>query len=394
MMAAHRRSRRATRALLVLLVLGAVLLYRVTRDPWPAEQGESVSADEPWLTARIVAASVRLADAARGEGRPVARAQGAKPHACARAAFTVGDVDPRLRHGLFARRGEYPAWVRFSNMDAASRSDQERDGRGIAVKVMGVAGPKLLGAERHETTQDFLLADARRVAHATPAEYAEFLDRVSRGDRYGYFLDDWSFRFWRWRLRELWLHERARGTPPSSLLQTDYHGGTAYRLGPRQYVKYALRPCVRSRPPRRDRTPDVLGVSLREQLAAGGACFDLLVQLQVPGRNMPVEDASVVWSEKDSPFLPVARLTLPQQSLAEKEREPLCEALSFTPWHSLPEHEPVGGLNRVRRAVYQELSRYRHAQNGTTRAEPTEFCPDLTGATCPAPPAEASPPVR
>ena len=51
----------------------------------------------------------------------------------------------------------------------------------------------------------------------------------------------------------------------------------------------------------------MLRVSLREELAAGGACFDLLVQLQVPGRNMPVEDASVLWSEKDSPFLPVAR---------------------------------------------------------------------------------------
>ena len=32
-------------------------------------------------------------------------------------------------------------------------------------------------------------------------------------------------------------------------------------------------------------------------------------------------------------------------------QDELCEALSFTPWHSLPEHEPVGGINRLRRAV-------------------------------------------
>ncbi len=382
-MAARRRSRGASWVLFIVLVLVAVVLYLVTRDPWPAVQGESVAPDEPWQTARIVAASVRLAGAARADGRAVARAQGAKAHACARASFTVGDVDPRLRYGLFARRGEYPAWVRFSSMDPRSRSDQERDGRGLAVKVMGVAGRKLLATERDEATQDFVLADARRFPLASPADYAELLDRLSRGDRYGFFLDDWSFRFWRWRLRELWLYERSRGTPPSSLLQTDYYGGTAYRLGPQQYVKYAMRPCVRSRPPRQNRTDDMLRVSLREELAAGGACFDLLVQLQVPGRNMPVEDASVLWSEKESPFLPAARLTLPQQAFDSPDEQRLCEALSFTPWHALPEHEPVGGLNRARRAVYQELSRYRHAENGTPRVEPRGLCLDLTGASCP-----------
>ena len=142
-MRARRRSRGLPWLLLLLAALAALVLYRATRDPWPAVQGESVAPDEAWQTARIVAAAVRLSDAARGEGRPVARAQGAKAHACARAIVTVGDVEPRLRHGLFARGGEYPAWVRFSSLDARSRSDQQRDGRGIAVKVMGVSGPKL-----------------------------------------------------------------------------------------------------------------------------------------------------------------------------------------------------------------------------------------------------------
>jgi len=42
-------------------------------------------------------------------------------------------------------------------------------------------------------------------------------------------------------------------------------------------------------------------------LEEGGArdrdgCFELLVQPQVAGKNMPVEDPTVVWSEEDSPF--------------------------------------------------------------------------------------------
>jgi hypothetical protein len=87
----------------------------------------------------------------------------------------------------------------------------------------------------------------------------------------------------------------------------------------------------------------------------------------------------------------VARLTLPAQTIESPEQERLCESLSFTPWHALPEHEPVGGINRVRRAVYQELSRYRHAQNGTPRAEPRGFCLDPSAASCEPEPAAAAP---
>lgn len=29
-----------------------------------------------------------------------------------------------------------------------------------------------------------------------------------------------------------------------------------------------------------------------------------------------------------------------------------CESLSFNPWHALAEHRPLGGMNRLRRAVY------------------------------------------
>jgi hypothetical protein len=125
---------------------------------------------------------------------------------------------------------------------------------------------------------------------------------------------------------------------------------------------------------------------LRETLVAdlsrGDGCFDLMAQLQMAGKNMPVEDATVLWSEKDSPFLKLGRVTIPRQQFDTPEQNAFCENLSFTPWHALPEHEPVGVMNRVRRALYQEISRYRHAKNAAPRAEPRGFCLDLTGATC------------
>jgi hypothetical protein len=48
----------------------------------------------------------------------------------------------------------------------------------------------------------------------------------------------------------------------------------------------------------------------------------------------------------------------------------LSENLSFTPWHSLPEHRPLGNLNRARKKVYEATSRKRHLENNAPRAEP------------------------
>mgnify|MGYP003508653362 CR=1 FL=1 len=79
---------------------------------------------------------------------------------------------------------------------------------------------------------------------------------------------------------------------------------------------------------------------------------------------------------------PQAAPDIARQAFDTPEQDAFCENLSFTPWHSLPEHEPVGVMNRVRRALYQEISRYRHAKNAAPRAEPRGFCLDLTGAPC------------
>jgi hypothetical protein len=126
----------------------------------------------------------------------------------------------------------------------------------------------------------------------------------------------------------------------------------------------------------------MLPEALTAELATGDGCFDLLVQLQVPGKNMPVEDATVLWSESDSAPLKVGRITIPRQEFDSPEQDAFCENLSFTPWHALPAHEPVGVMNRIRRALYQEISRYRHAKNAAPRAQTSGVSLDLSGASC------------
>jgi catalase len=383
-MARTRWIRRLAVTLLVLAVLVGVWVARALREPWPAEQGVSVSPDEGAYTSRIVASAVAMIDAAhaRAQSRPYTRDVHSKAHGCVQARVEVGELEPRLRHGLFAHAGSYDAWVRFSSGDTHVQSDLVKDARGFALKVMGVPGEKLLPAERGETTQDFVMINSPQFFIRTLPDYEAFMASMARGSRYGWFFDGFSWKPWRWRLRELYLAARTLKPPPSSLLQTQYHSLSAYRLGPSQFVKWSARPCEVLRPPRRPRGENVLREALKADLAQGEGCFDLLAQLQVAGKNMPVEDATVLWSEKDSPFLKVARVTIPRQEFDSPEQNAFCENLSFTPWHSLPDHEPVGVMNRVRRALYQEISRYRHAKNAAPRAEPRGFCLDLTGATC------------
>jgi len=376
--------RRLLAVLVVLLVALGVWIARAIRDPWPAEQGVSVSPDEGAYTSRIVASAVQMIDAAHAlaKERPVSRDVHSKAHGCVKAHVEVSELEPRLRHGLFARAGTYEAWLRLSSGDTHVQSDEIKDARGFALKVMGVPGEKLLPAERNEETQDFVMINSPQFFIRTLPEYEQFMAYMARGSRYGWFFDGFSWKPWRWHVRELYLAAQTLKSPPASLLQTQYHSLSAYRLGPSQFVKYSARPCVAAKAARPAKGANMLRETLKAELAKGEGCFDLMVQLQVAGKNMPVEDATVLWSEKDSPFLKAARVTVAKQEFDTPEQNAFCENLSFTPWHALPEHEPVGVMNRVRRALYQEISRYRHAKNAAPRAEPRGFCLDLTGATC------------
>jgi hypothetical protein len=118
---------------------------------------------------------------------------------------------------------------------------------------------------------------------------------------------------------------------------------------------------------------DFLREAMVRQLARGEAHFDFAVQLQTDATQMPIEDPGYEWSETVSPFRKVARLKILQQEFDNEAQRRFGENLSFTPWHSLPEHRPLGGVNRARKVIYRAISMFRHTQNGTVRQEPTSW---------------------
>jgi hypothetical protein len=109
------------------------------------------------------------------------------------------------------------------------------------------------------------------------------------------------------------------------------------------------------------------------QLAKTGALFDFMVQLRTNPATMPIEDSTIIWDETDAPFVPVAKISIPPQVFDNPEQNAFCENLSFTPWHCVDAHRPLGGINRVRRVVYEHISSLRHALNSVARREPTDF---------------------
>src|ERR1039457_2359242 len=76
------------------------------------------------------------------------------------------------------------------------------------------------------------------------------------------------------------------------------------------------------------------------------------------------------WKEAQAPFYSVATIRIPRQVFDIPEQAEFCEHLSFTPWHASPEHRPLGVTNRLRKVIYDHISRVRHEMNETKRQEP------------------------
>jgi catalase len=287
---------------------------------------------------------------------PTKRGQHPKHHGCVEAGFAVrDDIPEEYRLGLFSEPRSYKAKVRFSN--GASSDDSVPDVHGMAVKVLGVEGPRALeGAGREE--QDFVLMDSE-VFFAPDAKTVLGLmkARVASAARPA-VLEEFNTS----NPRTAALLAASRKTIPSPLV-VSYWSTVPFKLGDRA-VKYAVMPADGDVPG--DVKPvgaDYLRRAMVERLAEGRepVTFDLCVIPQTDPVRMPVEDSTVRW---ESDPIPVARITVGPQSFDSPERMKECEEMVFDPWHALDEHRPLGGLNRARKAVYPASVEVRRGGTG------------------------------
>jgi len=304
----------------------------------------------------------------------VGRGAHAKGHSCIKAYFQVRkDIETKYQHGIFSVPGKvYKSWIRFSNANSsyAKSHDANKDAHGMAIKLIGVEDKAFTTAlASGQSTQDFLMADNPEFFSPSIDEYNRFLSSKSYVN---FFFE--GINPFHWRIREFFIALETLKKPPSSPLWPQYYSNTAYKLGPHN-IKFSAKSCkigeAKYSPEEND--PDFMRKNLVKELYNGEGCFDFMVQLQVPDKNMSIEDPSIEWKESDSPFVTLADITILAQGFDSPEHMQFCENLSFSPWHALAEHRPIGQFNRIRKAVYKASSDYRHTQNKTDIPQSLEW---------------------
>ncbi len=333
---------------------------------------EFIPAGEADQIDQIVAIHREVQEHADRKLTPVPRGQHPKQHGCVRADFVVEPHLPaNLRHGVFSESRSYHALIRFSN--AKQSDDRLPDAHGMAIKLLGVEGEKVLAAEKHAQTQDFIMIDHPVFFVRNVADYVPLMkdfQRFSMGNIFSKSAAGLKFLFspdYKYRLLRQTGAKR-----PDSPLAIRYWSTTPSKLGPLA-MKFSVRPDLTGvRPAARLDSKDKLRLAMSDHLMSHEARFDFLVQIQIDPVAMPVEDPTVLWDEAASPYIKVATIRIPVQSFESDEQMAFGENLSYTPWHSLPDHRPLGGINRTRKEVYAAIAARRHDLNGVPMREPED----------------------
>jgi len=297
------------------------------------------------------------------------RAGNTKTHGIVRGEVTIrNDLPPRMRHGIFAEPRTFRAWVRFSGPGPDSPADIDDVGFvSCAIKLMGVPGPKLLPDEKF--TQDLLTICTPTFVTPDVKANAQLQDEILKGTPFFYFFNLRAPHVLDALMQSLWNETQ------TSPLEAQYWSCVPYLLGAGQAMQYSVRPksTTRSRIPRLPFRPpeNYLRDAMVGTLARQDVEFDILVQIQTDPYRMPIENAVVLWPHKLSPYVPAATLRIPRQTFDSPAQLAFASCLSYTPWHALPEHRPLGNQNRARWRLYEELSRLRQTMNATPHYEPT-----------------------
>lgn len=308
---------------------------------------ETIAPDEMALVDEFIA-FLKMTSAKRHSSGVMPRFNQGRAAGCVDGAFIVpADLAPDLRVGLFAEPGTRRARIRFAN--AVSQSDTERDVRGMSIQVADGRGDNLTPGSSH---QDFILNSHPVMMVGRTREFLELLQAVDAGG-----VKEALFFVAHPHAVAVALASRHHAT---SHLEIPYWSTTPYLFGAGRAVKYIARPSTARTTPLPDPlTDNYLRERLTTHLAREDADFDFFVQFQTDSRKMPVEDASVEWRERDSPYRLVANIHIPAQEVGGAERTDACEQMSFNPWHALVDHRPLGDFNRARRHLYSAMAAFR-----------------------------------
>ncbi len=345
-----------------------------------AEEDEAETTREMVDTMRSISETVH-----KDEGHAY-RSVHAKSHGLLRGEIEVLQGLPSvLAQGAFAQPGVHPMVMRLSSTPGDLLDDKVSTPRGMALKIVGVDGARLPGSEG-DTTQDFVMINGPAFAAPTAKKFLGNLKLLAKTtDKAPVAKNVLSAA-----LRGLESMLEKVGGESSTLKSMGGHpatnplGETYYTQVPVLYgpymAKLSLAPvspeliALKDAPVDIGEQADALREAVVQHFRAHGGTWELRVQLCVDLETMPIEDASVVWPEDTSPYMAVARVSVPPQpAWSEGRVQAINDGMAFSPWHGLAAHRPIGSIMRVRKAAYEMAARFRSERNATKVSEPREL---------------------
>jgi Catalase len=295
----------------------------------------------------------------------------------------LGGLPAYLSQGVFAREASYPIVMRFSTIPGDVLDDNISVPRGLALKVIGVPGERVTGSEG-DATQDFVLANGPVFAKAHPKSFLSTLKQLAATTDKAPGLKKLLSGVMRGteKLLESVGGQSATlmtlgGYPEVHILGDEFYSQTPFLYGD-YMAKFAVKPLSKGlrdlakAPLSLKGKPNGIREAVVEFFRANSGEWELQAQLCTDLKAMPIEDAATRWPEDKSPYQPVARIVIPSQDAWSASRiQAVEERMSFSVWHAVALHRPLGAMNRVRKSVYDNAARFRAEHNRVTIAEPT-----------------------
>lgn len=345
-------------------------------------QLEQFRDDEQQTVADLNESLDRILETTNEDYGHAVRAVHAKAHGVLEGILRIRpDLPGEFAQGLFATPGQHPAIVRLSTNAGDILDDSVSLPRGLALKVLDVRGPRLIGAEGD--TQDFVMVNGPTFLVPTTKKFAgslKLLARTTDKAEGSKIVLSKVLQAVNGALGSVGMESPRLGglggAPQVHPLGETYFSVTPFRYGD-FIAKFRLRPLsvaltalTGTKIDTTDR-PDAIRETVRQSMAGIDGEWAFEVQLCRDLEQQPVEDPTVEWKEQDSPFVQVATLRLPRQDSWEKTRvRKVDEETRFSPWTGLIAHQPLGNINRARRDTYQHSADFRAAANRCPLHEP------------------------
>lgn len=274
-------------------------------------------------------------------------------------------LPPAYAQGLFARPQTLPVLMRFSTVPGDILHDKPGTPRSLALKVVGVEGERLPGSE-DAITQNFLFVNGASFLSSSVQVFLNNLKHLActpnTSTEFRHFLAQ-LFRSTAHLVESLKYGQQSQINNLYQSQETNLLGETYISQDPIMYgdymAKIAFVPIAPELIALTNKPIDLfasdgLRKSIVDFFITRTAVWELRVQLCTDIETMPIEDATIVWSEDHSPYIPVARIIAkPQIAWSPYRSKVVDEGMLFSPWHGLASHRPLGSVTRLRKMSYE-----------------------------------------